>query len=79
MRDRRLGHYRSIGATAASPSASTEAERPVLDSLARLQDDRPWLQFGNPTASIPDATEALGDDPSSDRYGLANIKRSCRR
>jgi len=58
-------------------AASTEAERPVLDSLARVQDDRPWLQFGNPDGIDPRTqTEALGDDPvKATRYGLANIKR----
>ena len=54
-----------------------EAERPVLDSLARLQDDHPWLRFGNPDGIDPRTqTEALGDDPvKATRYGLANIKR----
>src|SRR2546430_16518069 len=54
-----------------------EAERPVLDSLARLQDARPWLRFGNPDGIDPRTqTEALGDDPvKATRYGLANIKR----
>src|SRR5256886_4808617 len=41
-----------------------EAERPVLDSLARLQDAQPWLRFGNPDGIDPRTqTEALGDDP----------------
>jgi hypothetical protein len=63
--------YRRINA----PSA--DAERPVLDSLARLQDDKPWLRFGNPDGIDPRTqTEALGDDPvKATRYGLANIKR----
>ena len=54
-----------------------QAERPVLDSLARLQDERPWLRFGNPDGIDPRTqTEALGDDPvKATRYGLANIKR----
>ncbi|MGH7606133.1 MAG: zinc-dependent metalloprotease [Gemmatimonadales bacterium] len=52
-------------------------ERPVLDSLARLQDTQPWLRFGNPDGIDPRTqTEALGDDPvKATRYGLANIKR----
>jgi Met-zincin/Domain of unknown function (DUF5117)/Domain of unknown function (DUF5118) len=63
--------YRRI----AAPSA--DAERPVLDSLARLQDDRPWLRFGNPDGIDPRTqTEALGDDPvKATRYGVANIRR----
>ncbi|HXM37317.1 MAG TPA: zinc-dependent metalloprotease [Gemmatimonadales bacterium] len=52
-------------------------ERPVLDSLARLQDASPWLRFGNPDGIDPRTqTEALGDDPvKATRYGLSNIKR----
>jgi Met-zincin/Domain of unknown function (DUF5117)/Domain of unknown function (DUF5118) len=63
--------YRRIAAS------SSDAERPVLDSLARLQDDKPWLRFGNPDGIDPRTqTEALGDDPvKATRYGLANIKR----
>jgi hypothetical protein len=60
------------------PGAATpDAERPVLDSLARLQDASPWLRFGNPDGIDPRTqTEALGDDPvKATRYGLANIKR----
>ncbi|MGH7699247.1 MAG: zinc-dependent metalloprotease [Gemmatimonadales bacterium] len=60
------------------PGAATpEAERPVLDSLARVQDERPWLRFGNPDGVDPRTqTEALGDDPiKATAYGLANIKR----
>jgi hypothetical protein len=60
------------------PGAATpDAERPLLDSLARLQDASPWLQFGNPDGIDPRTqTEALGDDPvKATRYGLANIKR----
>ncbi|HEV2669593.1 MAG TPA: zinc-dependent metalloprotease [Gemmatimonadales bacterium] len=54
-----------------------EDERPVLDSLARLQDASPWLRFGNPDGIDPRTqTEALGDDPvKATRYGVANIKR----
>jgi hypothetical protein len=60
------------------PGARTpQAERPYLDSLARLQDKQPWLRFGNPDGIDPRTqTEALGEDPvKSTRYGLANIKR----
>ncbi|HXF96206.1 MAG TPA: zinc-dependent metalloprotease [Gemmatimonadales bacterium] len=60
------------------PGATTpEAERPVLDSLARLQDRQPWLRFGNPDGIDPRTqTEALGDDPvRATRFGLANIRR----
>jgi hypothetical protein len=58
-------------------AAAPDAERPVLDSLARLQDERPWLRFGNPDGIDPRTqTEALGDDPlKATGYGLANIKR----
>jgi hypothetical protein len=54
-----------------------DAERPLLDSLAREQDTMPWLRFGNPDGVDPRTqTEALGDDPvKATRYGLANIKR----
>jgi len=54
-----------------------EDERPVLDSLARLQDASPWLRFGDPDGIDPRTqTEALGEDPvKATRYGLANIKR----
>src|SRR5512135_350774 len=60
------------------PGVTTpDAERPVLDSLARMQDSMPWLRFGNPDGIDPRTqTEALGDDPvKATRYGLANIKR----
>ncbi len=58
-------------------AASADAERPVLDSLARLQDTHPEFRFGNPDGIDPRTqTEALGDDPvQATRYGLANIKR----
>ncbi len=53
------------------------AERPILDSLARLQDARPELRFGNPDGIDPRTqTEALGDDPvRATRLGLDNIRR----
>jgi hypothetical protein len=58
-------------------AASPDAERAALDSLARLQDDRPWFRFGNPDGIDPRTqTEALGDDPvKATRYGVANLKR----
>jgi hypothetical protein len=58
-------------------AANPDAERPVLDSLARLQDSRPWLRFGNPDGIDPRTqTEALGDDPvKATRFGVENIKR----
>jgi hypothetical protein len=58
-------------------AASSDAERATLDSLARLQDDRPWFRFGNPDGIDPRTqTEALGDDPvKATRYGVANLKR----
>ncbi|MGH7751661.1 MAG: zinc-dependent metalloprotease, partial [Gemmatimonadales bacterium] len=64
--------YRRIPGAASSP-----AERPTLDSLARLQDTHPEFRFGNPDGIDPRTqTEALGDDPvKATRYGLANIKR----
>ncbi|MGH7676306.1 MAG: zinc-dependent metalloprotease [Gemmatimonadales bacterium] len=65
------GYRRVPGAT------SPDAERTILDSLARRQDAMPWLRFGNPDGIDPRTqTEALGDDPvKATRYGLANIKR----
>ncbi|MBI4542721.1 MAG: zinc-dependent metalloprotease [Gemmatimonadetes bacterium] len=60
------------------PGASTpDAERPILDSLARLQDANRMLRFGSADGIDPDAqTEGLGDDPlAATRYGLMNIRR----
>lgn len=65
--------YRRIP-TAPSP----DAERPVLDSLARLQDANPfnrWIGDGDPVDPRI-ITEALGDDPvRASGYGVRNIKR----
>jgi hypothetical protein len=65
--------YRRIP-TAPSP----DAERPVLDSLARLQDANPfdrWIGDGEPVDPRI-ITEALGDDPvRASGYGVRNIKR----
>ncbi|MFN2570323.1 MAG: zinc-dependent metalloprotease, partial [Gemmatimonadales bacterium] len=65
--------YRRVP-TAPSP----DAERPVLDSLARLQDTNPWFRWigdGDPVDPRI-ITEALGDDPvKASGYGVRNIKR----
>ncbi len=59
-------------------AASPDAERPVLDSLARLQDANPyfrWIGDGDPVDPRI-ITEALGDDPvKASGYGVRNIKR----
>jgi hypothetical protein len=61
------------------PGARTpDDEVPVLDSLARLQEQNPELRWiGDGDAVDPRiVTEALGDDPvRATRYGLENIKR----
>ena len=65
--------YRRIP-TAPSP----DAERPILDSLARLQDAQPWDRWiGDGDPIDPRIiTEALGDDPvKASGYGVRNIKR----
>jgi hypothetical protein len=65
--------YRRIP-TAPSP----DAERPILDSLARLQDSQPWDRWiGDGEPVDPRIiTEALGDDPvKASGYGVRNIKR----
>lgn len=64
------------------PGARTpDEERPVLDSLARLQETNPelrWIGDGDPIDPRI-AREALGDDPvKATRYGLENIKRLSR-
>ncbi len=62
------------------PGAATpDAERPLLDQWARMQDTVPWLRFaadGN-TSDPRRETEAVGDDNpvQSTGYGLENIKR----
>src|SRR5436189_3836917 len=66
------GYRRIAGA------ASPDAERRVLDSLARLQDANPyfrWIGDGDPVDPRI-ITEALGDDPvKASGYGVRNIKR----
>jgi hypothetical protein len=59
-------------------AATADAERPVLDSLARSQDANPTLRWiGDGEAVDPRiVTEALGDDPvKASDYGVRNIKR----
>jgi hypothetical protein len=57
---------------------SPDAERPFLDSLARMQDADPytrWIGDGEPVDPRI-ITEALGDDPvRASGYGVRNIKR----
>ena len=60
------------------PGAATpEAERPLLDSLARLQEGNRMLRFGNADGVDPEAqTEDLGSDPiAATALGMQNIKR----
>jgi hypothetical protein len=54
-----------------------EAERPALDSLARLQDTHPEYRYGAMDGIDPRTErEGLGDDPvKSTGYGLRNLKR----
>ncbi len=59
-------------------AAAPDAERPLLDSLARQQDANPyfrWIGDGDPVDPRI-ITEALGDDPvKASGYGVRNIKR----
>jgi hypothetical protein len=59
-------------------AASSEAERPVLDSLARLQDTNPyfrWLGDNDPTDPRAER-EQIGDDAvRATGYGVQNIRR----
>ncbi|MBW3629050.1 MAG: zinc-dependent metalloprotease [Gemmatimonadetes bacterium] len=57
-----------------------EEERAVLDTWARVQDERPWLRFsaaGTGGADLGDHTEAVGDEDAvrSTRLGLRNLER----
>lgn len=71
------------GYTPIRGATSPDAERPALDSIARMQDTVPWLRFGNlaeSAADNPDAgdeMEAVGDADAvkSTGYGVRNIKR----
>src|SRR5256712_12434987 len=59
-------------------AGSPDAERPILDSLARLQDAQPWARWiGDGEPVDPRIiTEALGDEPvKATGYGVRNIKR----
>ena len=61
-----------------SGANSPDAERTVLDSLARMQDGNAelrWVGDGDPVDPRI-ATEAIGDDPvRATRFGLENVKR----
>jgi len=59
------------------PGRTAESERPILDSLARLQDTHPEYRFGAQDGIDPRTqSEGLGDDPvKSTGYGLQNLKR----
>ena len=65
------GYRRFTGA------ATPDAERPILDSLARQQDANPMLRFGNLDGIDPNSQrEAVGDDPvKASTYGMMNLKR----
>ncbi|MEK7667305.1 MAG: zinc-dependent metalloprotease, partial [Gemmatimonadota bacterium] len=58
-------------------AATPDAERPFLDSLARLQDANPLFRFGNMDGIDPRTQrEAIGDDPvRATGYGVANLRR----
>ena len=64
-----------------SGAANPDAERGVLDSLARLQDTNPllrWIGDASPADPVDPRliNEELGDDPvKASTYGLANIRR----
>ena len=59
------------------PGLTAETERPVLDSLARLQDTHPEYRYGAQDGIDPRTqSEGLGDDPvKATGYGLQNLKR----
>jgi hypothetical protein len=71
------------GYTPIAGATTPEAERPALDSIARMQDSVPWYRFGNLAEAAldnPDAgdeMEAVGDADAvkSTGYGLRNIER----
>lgn len=65
------------------PGARTpDEERPVLDSLARLQDTVPWFRYGIPDdfGAFPYTAyfEAVGDDDAikSSTLGIRNLQRT---
>jgi hypothetical protein len=62
------------------PGAATpDAERPMLNQWASMQDTIPWFRFstGDATADPFDLTEAVGDEDAvkSSRLGLLNLER----
>ena len=83
----RVGPYDKFaimwGYTSLPHAVSTDAERPTLDSIARMQDSVPWYRFGNLTETSTDnpdpgdEAEAVGDADAvkSTGYGLKNIER----
>jgi len=61
-------------------AATAEAERPILDEWARVQDTVPWLRFstsGSAGSDPGEETEAVGDQDAIEATGLgiANLKR----
>jgi hypothetical protein len=58
-------------------AATPDAERPFLDSLARLQDANPMFRYGTQDGIDPRTqSEAIGDDPvRASGYGVANLRR----
>lgn len=67
------------------PGANTpEAERPILDTWARMQDTVPWLRFasdaGSAGADPGEQSEAIGDADAvrATRYGFRNLERIMR-
>ena len=61
-------------------AATAEAERPILDEWARVQDTVPYLRFstsGQAGTDPGDETEAVGDQDAvkATGYGIANLKR----
>jgi hypothetical protein len=72
----------SGGSSAGLPTGrhASEAERPVLDQWARVQDSVPWLRFAEDYGAGPDPgveTEAVGDADAvrSTALGFKNIAR----
>ncbi len=84
----RVGPYDKFaimwGYTPIPGAKNPEAERPALDSIARMQDSVPWYRFGHLAESDPDnpdpgdETEAVGDADAvkSTGYGLKNLERT---
>jgi uncharacterized protein DUF4953/uncharacterized protein DUF5117/uncharacterized protein DUF5118 len=77
-----VGTPGSGGASAGMPTGrhASDAERPVLDAWARVQDSVPWLRFAEDYGAGPDPgveTEAVGDADAvrSTALGFKNIAR----